>query len=306
MRLFAALVVSSSVFYTAHASFELLLVGDNGVNTFETRRIHRFEARTGVYLGSFGGFDSAIVSSWLRQSTNSLFVHEQNGISEWDYNTGALKSATFFPLGNDRITARPDGTRAAWFNGGADLFVTNYPVPGSSTTTGFFAGATWRAGIWHSPNRILAYSSATEQFFNIDMDASGTFGTVTINSTAIFSPGFGQIARNAGTNDYIMAAGSTLKLVNGNTLSAGAFLSPFGTSKAAASAHNGFFIGGTNGTTGLITYYDNQINRRAQFGGAVLRDPVTMEAVLAPEPGTMIALGAGLAAILRRRKARRK
>lgn len=305
MRLFAALVVSSSVFYTAHASFELLLVADNGANTFETRRIHRFEARTGVYLGAFGGFDNAIQSTWLRQSTNSLFVMEGSNTSEWDYNTGDLKASWNFVANSNRSAVRPDGARVAIFDGAPDFLVTSFPVASNITTAGLSPLSQWRSGLWHSQNRILAYSSAGDRFFNIDMNAAGTAGTATTSSAAL-SPGFGQMARNAGTNQIVMAGGTNVKVVDQNTLTAGTFASPFGTSQAAASAHVGYFIGGTNGSTGLVTYYDSLGFRRGQFGGAVLRNPVSMEAVVAPEPGTMIALGAGLAAILRRRKARTK
>lgn len=305
MRKFTMLLAMTAVVGSAQASFELLLVADNGLNTFETRRIHRFEARTGTYLGSFGGFDSTMTSTWLRQSTNSLFVYQELTISEWDYNTGDLKNVWGATTGPSRVSVRPDGAAYAVFDGASDFLTYNFPTGGIIGSPGFIGGAQWRAGIWHSPNRLLAYSGAFNRFYNVDMNAAGTAGTATTNSVAV-APGFGQMARNAGTNQFVMAGGATVKTVDVNTLVAGTFASPFGTSQAAASAHNGYFIGGTNGTSGLITYYDSLGFRRAQFGGTVLRNPVSMEAVLAPEPGTMLALGAGLAAILRRRKARAK
>jgi len=134
------------------------------------------------------------------------------------------------------------------------------------------------------------------------MNAGGTSGVAIANGGSSGSAVAGQIARSGASPDLVMASGDNVKIVNSNTLVTGSFGFSSGTAKSAARAHNGFFIGSTQGGVGTITYYDNMTSIRGQFGGGVLRDPVFMETVLAPEPGTMLALGAGLAAILRRRR----
>jgi len=55
-----------------------------------------------------------------------------------------------------------------------------------------------------------------------------------------------------------------------------------------------------------IGYMNSQLfNTGSTFGGSKLRKPVALASVVAPEPGTLLALGTGLAVLVHRRRTRR-
>ena len=141
----------------AQASFELLLVADNGVGTFDTRRIHRFDPTTGVYLGAFGGFSNPIISTHIDQATNSLYVIEPTTVTRWDYNTGMLLSSHLAVNGAYLSSVRPDEGRIAVFDGQQDFLTKSFPGTGGTVATaGFVASSTYRSGLWFQQDSILA------------------------------------------------------------------------------------------------------------------------------------------------------
>ncbi len=284
----------------SHASFELVLVADNGTSTNATRKIHRFDADSGVYLGSFGSFGTNISGTHVNKATNSLFVNDGTILSEWDYNTGAFKGTYAINFGT-QFAVRPDQQRVAAFIGGANLLTYTFPTPSGLGSTAFVSGAQYRAGFWTDNSEIVAFDGNSRVFRRIAMNANADLGTATAASAAFVSNTFGQIARNAGTNDLLMAAGTELKVINTQTFSINTLGSPIGTTVAIASGHEGYFLAST-GASALVTRYDRFRNFRGQYGSGILTSPVSMQTVLAPEPGTMIALGAGALALLRRRK----
>ncbi len=288
----------------AQASFELVLVADNGTNTNATRKIQRFDANSGVYLGSFGSFGSNIIDTHLNQATNRMFVVESTVMSEWDYNTGEFIASHVNAGGITLRAVRPDRQRLAFFDGLPDFGLVGFPNAINGTFTGLVAGAQYRSGIWTTNTEIIAWDAATKVFRRVAVNAAGTSATATAASGIYFSASFGQMARNAGTTDLIMAAGTDIKVIDSVSLTGFSFAAPVGITNAVASGHEGYFLASTGGipAAAVVTRYDRFNNFRGQFGNGILTSPTSMQTVLAPEPGTMIALGAGVVALLRRRK----
>lgn len=306
MRLRALAFVSlSALVVSAQASFELLLVADNGANTsFTDRKIHRFDPVSGSYLGNFGGFANSITGTYLRQSTNSLFVTTTFDTTEWDYNTGQLKGSYGFGI-SFRSAVNPSGTRVAFFDSFSDFIVRDFPTGFGGSTIGSSVG-TYVSGVFTSATTMIAYDDTNNRFRNITTNTAVTTGTVTLSTTSALGPvGAGQMAMTGGANFVVMPAGGTGQFHHytpGSTSSGTGTIPGGGTGLGAAAAHNGFFLSSTNAGVGRVTAFGNNFQPIRQFGSGVLISPVSMQSVLAPEPGSMLALGLGALVLLRRRR----
>jgi len=307
MRYMAVLVIASLA-ASSVASFEMVLVADDGQNTVATRKIHRFDPVSGVYLGSFGGFNASITSTYLNQSTNSLFVMSANGFTEWNYNTGLLKNSIPYPLvAAIQYVVRPSGDRIAIFDNLADVPIFSFPTFSSLQTHGLLPGALYRSGIWTSNTSMIAFESAQSRFVNLSFNAAGTTSTTGVVSNVVAATTrWGQMAKNGGTNQVVMATGTLGGFYsyapNGTTFTNNPGVLA-GNALSAASAHSGFFIGyNTGAATGRVDYFDGNRNYTRSFGIGQVVSPVSMQTVLAPEPGTMAIFGLGLAALKLRRK----
>ncbi|MCE9559606.1 MAG: hypothetical protein K8R88_11715, partial [Armatimonadetes bacterium] len=123
LRIFA-LVSLLTLVSAAQASFELLLVGDNGANTTPTRRMHRFDGVTGTYLGAFGNFDSDIRAVVLRQAQNQVLIQTANRLFIHNYNTGELIN----DIGTATVTSMSINTTNNYLyyvNGGQNILRTS-------------------------------------------------------------------------------------------------------------------------------------------------------------------------------------
>lgn len=289
------------------ASFEMLLVADNGNATFATRRIHRYDPVTAVYLGSFGGFNAQIISTHLNQASRSLFVLSTIGVTEWDYNTGLQKNAFAFGASSGvTYSIRPSLDRMAAFSSGSSFEVGNFPVPSSYDQSGLLSDAVYRTGLWTNSSTLVALESAHSRFVTVSFNPSATSSTITATSTFTGpSTGWGQMTLNGGTSNIIMASGNLggfFLYTPGNPNINNFAGTVGGTAMSAASAHSGFFIGSNQGATGRIDYFDRYFGLTRQFGSGTVVSPVSMQTVLAPEPGQLTALGVGLVGILSRRR----
>ncbi|MCE9559204.1 MAG: PEP-CTERM sorting domain-containing protein [Armatimonadetes bacterium] len=291
---------------SAHASFELLLVADNGSNTFATRAVHRFDPVSGAYLGKFGGFSGTIKSTYLDQSNNRFYVTTNLETSAWNYNTGDLID-TYTYATSATSAVRPSGDRVAYFDVFTDIQIFSFPdIVGGTALTPGVAGAQFRSGMWTSNTSLVAFDAAQSRMVNFTTNAgatSATLGVVTASAGA--AAGSGQMCANAGTSQLIMAGGlggNFRTYIPGDT-GLGTVFGVGGDVLSAASAHTGFFLGSNQGATGRIDYYSKNRQLVRQFGSGIVLNPVSMQTVLAPEPGSMVVLGLGLVALLKRRKA---
>lgn len=295
----------------ALASFEMLLVADNGANTTPTRRIHRFDPDSGVYLGAFGNFSSDIRCMEIRQSRNEAYVIAGTTLYVFDYNTGALKKDFGGWAFTDIAFSQDDSTFYA-LNGTSSIY---------KTTTAAMDAGSFFPSMWLNDASAIMTSVAVT-LGNQVMTGQTRSGQPYVYSYDAISPGAGlpSTAFNPG-----VTLGAAANINGGGSLQALSFFgigyayrytssglgstfyytSQIGTATAVSAAHSGMYLTGIDAVTptqGLITKFADSGAEMQSFGGSVLRKPVAMASVLAPEPGTMIALGAGILALLRRRK----
>lgn len=290
------------------ASFDLALISDSGTDS-----IQRYDPISGTYLGSFGGgilVDPKGVV--VNQAQNRAFVLDATArISTWDYNTGEFISsfnlvgiATYMNANSDGTLniALADRVRRIT-QGGA--FLTEYVRNGTfgvqqgivggdgffymSTRTGdsprlerFTASGTFLAGVTWVADRVLS------------VPTSGTPSGSVYNAINAFEYG-GSMSIEY---DHLDFGPSGVMFTNTTVLSNPSGIAP---------GHAGMtYIAGkirATPTQGGVLRFDRTTGViGTAFGQATLQNPTGIATVVAPEPGTMIALGIGIGALLRKRK----
>ncbi len=290
---------------SAQASFELLLVADNGSNTFGTRAVHRFDPVSGAYMGKFGGFNADISSTHLDQATNSLYVITATETSRWNYNTGEYMSSHSYFSSTTLSAVRPSGDRAAYFSGTTFAEIYGFPTNGTPVATPSVSGAAFRTGIWTSDTTLIAFDTSQSRMVNFNFNAAGTVATVGVVSNPVAAAtGYGQMCFNGGLNQVIVVGGTQgfARAYTPGSATVSTIAIPGGNALSAATAHAGFFVGVDQLGSGRIDAYSQYGNVIRQFGQGVVFKPVSMQTVLAPEPGSLAVLGLGLVALLKRRK----
>jgi len=316
--LFSALAMASvGLTSVAHASFELLLVADQGDGAAGSSRIHRFDPQSRAYLGSFGsGVLTAVVSVTVDQTAGLAYVKDVNGYHAFDYSTGNhlrhiatnnefynnyIRLIGGYLVGTGLGTPRLEISTSNLVtlptpNNGYSLSVA--PAPGSTAyVTEYTVGSTNRLYRYNPSTNAytLLGSAATNSAYYSDGITLGRFRG---------GPGAAVVYGRGGDGDLgywqLNAAGS---VVSNNNVNLNAINSVFG----LANAHDGLFALGrlaTDVTKYGITYVSSQGTEFTTFGTSFLTKPISMASVVAPEPGTLLALGAGLVALVRRRRNR--
>ena len=290
----------------AFASFELVMVADNGAGSFGTRKIHRFDGDTGVYLGSFGGFGSDIIGTHISQATNTLYVMTSDGrTAEYDYNTGALKAGYVNGMFTVSTFAavRPSGDVALSLFG-VNPWTQAFPrVTNWIANLGSLPGSlNFNSGGWLNDRDLFVYDSAQGRVAQFRVAENGQFGILQ-----------GSVAANSGYATSQMTAISDSLVVhpvtgqiNFYTFGTWGFVGTTSTqNRHSARAHDGFFTMGLRGSTWSLDKYDGSFGQRGQWGSGIVMNPASMQSVVAPEPGTMAALGLGVAALARLRRRKR-
>lgn len=312
---------------TSQASFEMVLVAQDhtlpNVNT--TTKIGRWDPQNGVFLGYFGAgiVRGTAISIDPTQSNTVADVYGSNGsifVQRFNYSTGEnLGLTTFASTGSNQITdvqmlANSRMLLAGSFNGALGVraisntgsITQSYQTP--SGTNAIRAAFQNSAGVTF----VLSRQSGTTSGSKFTL-TSYAVGSGAIASTATIADNFvgnfdnliqsennvivGATALN--NRQIIPVSGTTL----GTNINSGGFTNP---SEVIFSGHGssyysmGFELGSnriylnTMSGTSIGTY---TIFESTQYG------PIYDAAmVVAPEPMTMVGLGLGLAAMLRRRK----
>jgi hypothetical protein len=296
------IALGGSISY-ANASFDLVFVADKGTDS-----IHRFDGDNGVYLGNFGAGmlsnPNAIVAD---KESNLLIVADDNGIFQFDLWSGNLRKYTGIP-GATSIGKIATGTY--YFGQSGSVPYLGSIIAGSS---GWYTGQTlpnssnWIFNGVNSNGKLMVTDVNTKQlkYFN----TTGVFGTASLLSTrnlpAGSSPGQGAsssywgVVADKNSNQYFLTSATDPNIYprSLNTLS---------TVSGIEFAHDEvIYAAGRNAsnTSGLLTrtlagtFFTN-----GTYGNGILQDPSAVSVVIAPEPGTMIALSAGILALVRRRK----
>lgn len=310
MKKFGLLLTLSAWGLSAHASFDLVLVADTVRDS-----IRRFDGDSGAYLGEFGkGFFSTPDQLVVRPSTGEVYVTDQSRqtVSVWNYSTGKFlrewQLSGGFSGGATGIALEPSGNLLTFAEGQISRFST------SGTLLASFNPSTLGS----------LYSLTVDPSGNImAFDASGTYASY----TSAFSLRTGPTVVSAGIYGNGYFANSTTLMVPSYTLN--------GIQRYTVSATGVLIANGLFGTTVLdlplgvapghtTDFYaaarlatdgtKDSLHRFSRLSTTLAPQTLYTEAstgtryrgmatVLAPEPGTMLAIGSGVAAlILRKRK----
>lgn len=311
---FSLLVMLGGISGSALASFDLMLVQE-ATPTGGLLRVHRVDPANGVSLGSFfiGPESRGMAASLARRE---LYTTDINGnLRTYDYSTGAFKSMRYIGMTNvyDFVLAN-DGNRLLYVNGSNT--VRSFDLNTGSVSTLLTDGAASFVKVTQTPNGDLYLCQneigSLKRYMpsgpNYILMSTETYAGVQVGQMA-FVPG------TTGTNG-ILYYGSYNNGVGYNITSNGNFIfgngwnyTPPGHANvtSVSRSHVGAYFAGldTGGTLTRISEVDAEgyMIRTNTFSG-INGGVKTIAIVLAPEPGSVLALGAGLAILLRRRKRR--
>ncbi|MCC7103101.1 MAG: PEP-CTERM sorting domain-containing protein [Fimbriimonadaceae bacterium] len=296
----------------AQASFDLVLVADNSGNFAgpTTSKIHRYDGDSGVYLGFIETGFSSINDLAVDSAANEVYVASSNHITVYNIGTGAVNRNFSSGLTNTIRIANGQLYRAY----GPSLYSVN-------KTTGTQALVkTWTSNItdfaFAQNGAYLLYNSAANSL--VGFNSAGVQGTS--YSAGSIGPNKGRVAFDGSltNNFYLMGdqdANTTTAFHSGALSAAGTFAVSTGFWSNSfvnsfvdiAGSHNGYYMYGKSNAGDKALY--RMFSGIAQGGDRFILTPqVTapgqIAVVLAPEPGTFIAVGVGVAALLKRRKRR--
>ncbi len=301
----------ASVSAGAFASFELMMALDR-----TDKVVYRYDSETGVYLGNFGsGFIQDPLGMVIEQSTNTAYILQNRAgggsdyITKLNYNTGAFlgsiqiqntNAASIGILNNGRLMASmiSDDVSLLDANGFEEAYV--------SAPNGVFAFR--YSGIAQDGNGVVYALNDNGVIYgwnNPFSAGNGAEPNASLGATSTMVSR-GQVSARG---NWLVAANQTLLTFAETAPTAGFFLTSgvvtgFANARGAAIGHNNLmYVSGVSASgAGLVERYDRFGNFAGSFGGGQLKNPISLGVVVAPEPGTMIALGVGAAALLRRRR----
>lgn len=315
MRTFAvslALIIGSVAF----ASFDLMLLGDN--TTAGSQRIMRYDPVNKVVLGSFGtGFiDSDVRSIAVDQVGGRAFVQQINGLTKvFNYNTGALLDAFSTPYGDieydaglNRLTGangQGSGTSPARAYDGTSLgVVASFVDRWYSTAALRRPGANWYAsfGLTSDASTVIAVQNSLAGGSPIGEVLGNAWVNFNAPRAAIFTSG----NRLMGISSDSVANTTSLWTVDTNTsgfvggVGVSGSMGAYALNANIANGHGNlvYMLIGTN----LVSYHSGLSSVMGTQSLSFSSNIRGMAVVIAPEPGTMLALAGGIAALLRRRK----
>lgn len=304
------LLVAVAVSASAQASFDLILIADNtgSFNGPVTSKVHRYDGDSGVYLGYFDAGLNPINDLAVDGAANEAFVSTANGINVYNIGTGALKRN--FSVGASNALKMHNGQlyRAA----GSNLIEVN-------KTTGAQTGIkSWVNTIddfaFTGTGSFVLYNRALGDAHGFN--SAGVAGSVFSSTT--FAGSTGRISMDGQNPNlmYIMgdAPAPTAGVHHGSVTASGNFTLAttswsgtfFQNFIDIAPSHTGFWMYGHTGGTNerFLVRMNSGIGNGGDhfFKTPQVTSAGQIAVVLAPEPGTFIALGAGALALLKRRK----
>ncbi len=312
---FLIALTASAAFVSA--SFELAYVADNFDNGLSLARIHRFDPSSGVYLGVFGENSFAYRDIAVSRQNNRLYAIDQATLHEFDLGTGIEIRAVQY-IGYSTVNVSADGNSVLLQSGSTVRTLAASSLTTTSNITLASAGATVSsieligsdiyaletisAG---APNRFIGrYTSA-------GVRTQGTTGQVTNSISKL-----GKAVTNFGyPNQLLFGSNTTTDSIASAYVFAGGSLGVFGNYTPGviydvtdtASLHVGGVVIGQNAANlaqGALGVTQGNGSYTRLLGTSILKNPIAVTTVVAPEPASMLALAVGAGALLRRRARR--
>lgn len=304
----------------AHASFEMLLIGDNSGGTF---KVTRYDPVSRLSLGSFG---LGILNHRVRdvavdQTRNKAFVLSDGGrVNAFNYNTGEWLGAASMGSSNYLAIAYNAGSDTLTFgegfgsgaNGGIQVMNSNLTPTGVSFPSTFISTAPiQRPGSTNYFMHTLASNSpfnpatrvwdATGNLLDNQVGPDAWNGTNGVRDSAFVGNAmYGLIVDAAGTSNTLVSSS-----VTATTLGLPSVVSSFtsigsgGATRSLSVGHNGLMwvkVGNE-----LRSYHQiNGFSAPTILSGSNT-DLTGMAIIVAPEPGSLFALGLGAFLCVRRR-----
>lgn len=317
MRTFALLGLLGASFSIATASFDLMLLNRYDPST-NFSRIHRYDPVSGAYLGSFAS-GIQVTRIAVNPTNSEVYAYDFNNssIRAYNYNTGAFLRSYFAPTSITDMIVSPDGTRILHTTGGTVIRGMNLTTGSVSNlvtgtgTTGFFRLALHRNGTLYAAGDTTSLSQFAPSGLNYVQTQVTTLSGVSSASAgtqmAIQYPnvgdGLGYITIGQGSSFGYNYFGSTGNLLNfGGTQPAGQISSM----SVMLNSHAGYYglgVDSLNSSQVRLNAYDVVgVPIETKILPSQIGNPNAGAIVLAPEPGTMIALAAGIGVLARRRR----
>ncbi len=296
--LVCAIVFGFGIVTPAKASFELMLVTDADQNV-----VHRFDPESGLYLGKFGT-GAMLTPSGIALAGNTGNAYVSNyglrTVQTWNFGSGTLNSE-FATVSNPwGIATLSDGNILTGEGSHSRVYTPSGSLLLEIAATNFNAYAVATDGT----NLITGDFEIVSKY-----DPSGVL------LSTISTPGKSALSMSLnGDRVYMGGQGFTGKFgrynsgtMNGYTVTNVSQLSQFYNVEAIGFSHGqSIYVAGRSTSSGnpvtIARYHTVSGNTTGTFGTGIMGRPTSMVVVLAPEPGSMIAIGLGLAGLANRRK----
>ena len=302
----------------AHASFDLMLLPDQA-----TGRILRFDPINQVQLGSLNVHSASKAVAAKSGSRFAYSTNDQGGV-KFDYSTGERFNAVTFPDG--AISLNHDGSRV-------------YETIGSSFVYRYDANLGYLGNFTAGPivNTMAVQQYGNARIIALGLNSSGDLVAANFDTTSFtqvgptimlvaaanylagsnvngmsFVNGSGMLAYRASDASTRLLRVNLDANMGASSTTTAPIVTGYATSTSSTATvvagHTGFFVVGTN-LSGTGTYISEYVNPNGGVSSVYTLNGVLMPTgrwraanIVAPEPGTMIALSAGVLALLRRRK----
>lgn len=313
----STIVLALSAFVLSGANaLELGLVVDNG-----TKNVKRFDTHTGTFFGSFGnGFlnepRAVAISPGGIAHVLDTRPTGASAVRRFNYNTGEYLGSTtfsggFLTVNGSQLLVGTDGHY--YVSGGSAQAVTRIHSGNGGEFGRIFNGGASESPIVESGGFYYSVDSASGRI--VSAKAADFAGAVT--PWPVMSPATGVV--NAARQGALFGgryywANSGNDTIGSATLLGGApatisVNAQLDQARCLAFSHGstmyvgGFEVGSV--VVGKILRVDALTgDQLGSFGTGFLQNPVSIAILAAPEPGTIVAVGAALAAVLIRRKKR--
>lgn len=253
---------------------------------------------TGAYLGSFGKglMNDGAAGIALDTASNRAYIAQfgSSTVQVWDYNTGVLLNEWVCNSNPFQIARLASGNLLIGGGSSASIYTATGSFVSNLEVSGGVYGVATDGSNMLVTNGIAIRSYNSAGVLQASVSESTNY-TLTIRGGRVYwgtaSGGVSMRSRSATT-----LGGFTSQSVG--ALSSGVYL-PTAFGHASTLYTSGTLTGGTSAG---IARFNVLTGASSSFGAGIVHDARGMAIVLAPEPGSWVALGLGAIALMRRRR----